>query len=326
MLPLVVEAWVWYGVVVVVALARFVSRGLLFGTITKLQIDDWVMAFTLCLYTVLVVCINIVAHANSNLLPPGFDVNHLTPQDIRDREYGSKMILVVEQCQISIIWLSKVCLLIMYYRLTYNLKENIVIKFLVVYVAASFLIMEICYLAVWCRPFSNYWAVPTPNIQCSAATHHLIMNAVFNLSSDLMMLVVALQMLIRSRLPLRRKIVLSGIFGLGIFVILAAVLNKYYSFTQPFGGQWTYWYVRESSTALLVANLPFCWTLLRRLFNLRAFDSGGATRSQRTLATRATGRVADFDRMSRTSEGSARGANSATLTQDTDNSLQPLNA
>jgi hypothetical protein len=90
-----------------------------------------------------------------------------------------------------------------------------------VYVAATFVVMEICYLAVWCRPFSNYYAVPTPNIQCSAATNHLIMNAVFNISSDLIMLVVALQMLVRSRLPLRRKLVLSGIFGLGIFVVRA---------------------------------------------------------------------------------------------------------
>jgi hypothetical protein len=43
------------------------------------------------------------------------------------------------------------------------------------------------------------------------------------------------------------------------------VLNKWYSFTQPFGAQWTYWYVRESSTALLVANLPFVWTFWRRI-------------------------------------------------------------
>lgn len=28
---------------------------------------------------------------------------------------------------------------------------------------------------------------------------------------------------------------------------------------------WTYWYVRESSTALLVANLPFVWTFWRRM-------------------------------------------------------------
>lgn len=280
MLPLVVESWTWYGVVASIALARFVSRTLLFGTMKKLQIDDWIMTLAFSVYTAFVVSINIVANANSNLFPPGFDINGLTAQEISDREYGSKIVLVVEECQCVTIWAAKACLLIMYYRLTIALKENIVVKILAAYVAFGFVFMEIFYLGVWCRPFRNYWAVPTTNIQCNAATNHLITNAVFNISSDVAMLTMALQMLIRSRLPIRRKLILSGIFGLGIFVILAAVLNKYYSFSQPFGSLWTFWYVRESSTALLVANLPFTWTLLRRIFNLRAFDSNGTSSHQ----------------------------------------------
>lgn len=134
--------------------------------------------------------------------------------------------------------------------------------------------MEILYFGVWCRPFDNYWALPTPNPQCDAATNHLITNATLNISSDLIMLGIAFTLFARSHLPWNRKAILCGIFSLGIFVILAAILNKYYSFTHPFGSQWTYWYVRESSTAILVANLPFTWTLLRRIFNLKSFDSG----------------------------------------------------
>lgn len=300
-----------------IALARFVSRALLFGTMKKLQIDDWIMAFALSVYTTFVVSINIVANANSNLFPPGFDINSLTAKEISDREYGSKMVLVVEECQCVTIWAAKACLLIMYYRLTIALKENIVVKILAAYVAFGFVFMEIFYLGVWCRPFRNYWAVPTPNIQCNAATHHLITNAVFNISSDVAMLIMALQMLIRSRLPMRRKLILSGIFGLGIFVILAAVLNKYYSFSQPFGSLWTFWYVRESSTALLVANLPFTWTLLRRVFNLRAFDSSGSSHqlhSQRTSGVRtpaATARRESPNRARRTSERSEESDESA---------------
>lgn len=96
------------------------------------------------------------------------------------------------------------------------------------------------------------------------------------------MLAIGLSLYIRSALPLKRKLILSCIFGLGVFVILSAVLNKYYSFTQPFGSLWTFWYVRESSTALLVANLPFLWTLLRRVFHLHAFDGSGSSGSRRT--------------------------------------------
>jgi hypothetical protein len=153
-----------------------------------------------------------------------------------------------------------------------NLSANLAVRILAGYIAGSFVVMEILYFAVWCRPFHNYWAVPTPNIQCSAATDHLITNAVFNISSDLIMLVIGFSLFIRSTLPFDRKLIMACIFGLGIFVVLAAVLNKYYSFTHPFGSQWTFWYVRESSTAMVVANLPFCWTLLRRMFKLDAFN------------------------------------------------------
>lgn len=37
--------------------------------------------------------------------------------------------------------------------------------------------------------------------QCNAATNHLITNAVFNISSDIMMLCIPLPLLITSRLP-----------------------------------------------------------------------------------------------------------------------------
>jgi hypothetical protein len=168
----------------------------------------------------------------------------------------------------------------------------------------TFVVMEILYLGVWCRPFNNYFAVPTPNIQCSAATNHLITNAVFNLSSDIIMLGIGLSLFVRSTLPLNRKLILCAIFSLGIFVILASVLNKYYSFTHPFGSQWTFWYVRESSTGILVANMPFLWTLLRRIFKLDAFgkDPGASTvpyHSSRTARGRHTGSPRDSKNINR---------------------------
>ena len=119
MLHLVVESWVWYAVAVFVVICRFVSRALTFGSVKKYQIDDGLMFAAVCTYTVDIVAINIVADATSNLLPPGLDVSTLTPQDIAERQYGSKLVLVVEQMQIVTIWLLKGCLIMMYYRLTY---------------------------------------------------------------------------------------------------------------------------------------------------------------------------------------------------------------
>ena len=243
-----------------------------FGSFRKYQADDYLMAVLLCFYTTLIATINIVRHVSSNLLPPGFDVDSLTKQNIHQRQYGSKLILVVEQCQCVTIWGAKGCLILLYLRLTSVRKENIVIKILAAYVVITFIVMDMLYFGVWCRPFHNYWAVPTPNKQCDTAINHLITNAVFNLTSDCAMLITGLPMFLRMKLPWRKKISVVGVFSLGIFTILAAILNKVYSFSEPFGAAWTYWYTREASTALLVANLPFVWTLWRRILGGKSFE------------------------------------------------------
>lgn len=79
------------------------------------------------------------------------------------------------------------------------------------------IVMEILYLGVWCRPFTNYWALPTPSTQCSAATNHLITNAVLNLSSDLMIISIPMPLLFKVQLPLKNKAILLGIFLIGAF-------------------------------------------------------------------------------------------------------------
>ncbi|KAK7749256.1 hypothetical protein SLS62_008335 [Diatrype stigma] len=55
--------------------------------------------------------------------------------------------------------------------------------------------------------------------------------------------------------------------------VLSAILNKYYSFHTPFAPDWTYWYIRESSTAILTANLPLTYTLLRIVLNFVGLGS-----------------------------------------------------
>jgi hypothetical protein len=153
-----------------------------------------------------------------------------------------------------------------------SLSQNLAVKFVAAYVTVGFVVMEILYLGVWCRPFNQYWAVPPENTQCSAATNHLITNAVLNITSDVMIILIPMPIFLKSQLPLKRKAVLIGVFALGAFTILSAILNKFYSFNEPFGSNWTFWYIRESSTAIITANLPYIWTLLRRIFKLGSFS------------------------------------------------------
>ncbi|KAL6409006.1 hypothetical protein AUP68_07957 [Ilyonectria robusta] len=41
-----------------------------------------------------------------------------------------------------------------------SLKQNLAVKIVAGYAAFGLVLMEILYLGVWCRPFTEYWAVP----------------------------------------------------------------------------------------------------------------------------------------------------------------------
>lgn len=55
--------------------------------------------------------------------------------------------------------------------------------------------------------------------QCSAATNHLITNAVFNISTDLIILSIPMPLLFKVRLPKKNKLILIGIFLIGLFTV-----------------------------------------------------------------------------------------------------------
>lgn len=130
-----------------------------------------------------------------------------------------------------------------------------------------------------------------------------------------MILVLPLPLLVKARLPLtrlakpanifctstdrsfHRKIILLGVFSLGLLVvgiippllsthqltsptlkkILCAILNRYYNFTSGYGSLiYLNWYAGETSTAVIVANIPHCWTVIRSVFSLAPFKSTDA--------------------------------------------------
>jgi hypothetical protein len=180
---------------------------------------------------------------------------------------------IVEQCMCAVQWGTKACLLMLYWRLTREFKRNIVIA-VAAYVAITYVVMESLWFAYWCRPFHDYWLTPVENTQCNTALHHLIVNISFNLSTDLLIMSIPLPLLFRTRMDLKRKLFLVFPFLMGVFTMLCAILSKHLSFTQPFSAEWVFWYCRESSTAMIVTNMPYSWALIRRAFGLNPFFRG----------------------------------------------------
>lgn len=94
------------------------------------------------------------------------------------------------------------------------------------------------------------------------------------------MLLVAIPLLAQVRVPLKQKLILLLIFGMGIFVIIAAILTKVYCLV-PSLISYVYmnWYFREATVAMLVTNLPLVWSLLREVFPAIKSWSGGSKKT-----------------------------------------------
>lgn len=225
------------------------------------------------IYTTLLVLIQISSRYATNLMDPK-DYNTVLsdPKQVSDRIYGSKIVIGLEQCMLFSTWGVKTCMLIFYWRLTQSLRSNLYIKILTGYVALGFVVIMICYYAVYCRPFSQYWAMPVSDMQCATYQYYSITQAVFNISSDAIMFAIPIPLLVRAQLKRHRKILLIGVMSLGLFTIVAAILNKYFNFASPLTTTYQIWYIREASTAIYVANLMCWWPLLRKLFGLKAFS------------------------------------------------------
>ncbi|KAL4944824.1 hypothetical protein BDV06DRAFT_232415 [Aspergillus oleicola] len=251
---LLVEAVVFWSIGVVIYIGRIVARCISNGGIRHLQIDDYIMTLTFAVYTTLLVLIRVSAKYATNLYPASEEEDILAnPDDVKARIYGSKIVIGLEQCMLISTWGVKTCLVTMYWKLTHRLPWHIFVQILAGYVALGFIVIEVTYFAVYCRPFSQYWAVPVDNPQQSS-------------TFDACMLVIPVPLLKGALMPIRKKILLISVLGLGVFVMIAAILNKYFNFASPDTTIYQLWYIREASTAIYVANLMCWWPLLRKIF------------------------------------------------------------
>ena len=127
--------------------------------------------------------------------------------------------------------------------------------------------------------------------QCWSYFDFEIVEGTFNITADLAVLIVAMPLLLRLSIPCQQKIILLAVFGMGVFVIIAALLTKIYSLV-PALTSYSYlnWYFREASVSLYVTNLPALWALVRDTFpavknwgySSRTYTDGPSTRKTRS--------------------------------------------
>ncbi|KIW00495.1 uncharacterized protein PV09_08016 [Verruconis gallopava] len=270
---ILVESIIFGSIGTVLFLGRLWSRALLRRSWKKLMIDDYVMVATFCCYVTLLTLINVSEHyATNEYLPFEADAILANPEEIRQRIYGSKIVVGSNQAYLLTLWGVKTCLLMLYHGLTFGTRGNLYVKIVMVYAALGFVFTEAS-LFIFCHPFSQYWALPVSNQQCANYEHYCIVQMVFNVSSDLLMLAIPIPLIIRAQVSVPKRALLVGTFGLGLFTVTASILDKYFNFTMLNSTVYMIWHIREVSTSVFVANIMCWWPLLRKFFGLKRFLS-----------------------------------------------------
>ncbi|KAH0538578.1 hypothetical protein FGG08_004828 [Glutinoglossum americanum] len=251
-----IETWTLFGTGMLIIVLRMFARIRRLG-VSKLQTDDWLMINAGIWYTLLCLSLNMIASGGGSNLMSQEEIDALTPETIAERVRGSKW--VIARLGLKEVVLTE-------YGNSNGLKQRNVIIWLAYYVGAGFIGCELA-MFLSCRPFHDYWSVPAREEQCSTYQHYVITELCFNISSDLAMLIVALPLLFSAQLRGKQKVIVCIIFGMGVFVIAAAVITKIYSLDpQLLSLVYIFWYFREATVAVYVTNLPLLWSLLLDVF------------------------------------------------------------
>lgn len=99
-----------------------------------------------------------------------------------------------------------------------NLLRQFWVKICAGYTLAGYIAVELT-LFLNCRPFSGYFTIPPPQQQCATYFNYEVVQAVFNISSDLAILLVIIPTLWKMNMSNKEKVPILVIFGLGFFLV-----------------------------------------------------------------------------------------------------------
>lgn len=88
------------------------------------------------------------------------------------------------------------------------------------YTLAGYVAVELT-LFLNCRPFMGYFTIPPPQQECATYFNYEVVQAVFNISSDMAILLVIIPTLWKMNMSNKEKLPIVFIFGLGFFLVCA---------------------------------------------------------------------------------------------------------
>jgi hypothetical protein len=124
-----------------------------------------------------------------------------------------------------------------------------------------------CFATIFhCMPIHRNWQIlPDPGFECSAGVTQNIVIAAGNVLVDGMLLVVPITTMATIQLPLWKKIGITFLMSLGLFVMAMAIVRCVFSVDQgPNLAQSSVWVFREALTTIFAINAPVMVGLFRK--------------------------------------------------------------
>ncbi|KLU87037.1 hypothetical protein MAPG_06043 [Magnaporthiopsis poae ATCC 64411] len=289
-----IELFTLFGIGVLSTVLRTYARIKKVG-FANLAADDFLVWLGLCCYATQASLGYSIGNFAQGLANNGMTDEQRMRIDVNGKEHelrvlGSQIQVAGWTVYSTLIWCFKLSMLFFYVRLTNGLGRayRMRVWFGFGLVLATFF-STILTIFLGCRPFNHYWQVtPNPGNHCQPALSDPIVWSSFaaNVSTDIYLILIPLDLLWSSTLKLYQKIASTIVLGTGIFVLVCAILKTIYVLVDPVNGAQLagQWGTREAFTCVITTNLPMVFPLLRQWFGpllpsfLRSsrYTSGGA--------------------------------------------------
>ncbi|KAH8173646.1 hypothetical protein LIA77_07901 [Sarocladium implicatum] len=263
--PAIIESRAEYVAGSLILIVRWLIRLKTLGGIRGWRWDDWFSVSVFVWHTALFAMVEYLAVKGA---PLGFTQEMreaLTPQMREDMTKGAKGMYASFFILICLVWSAKGVLLAFFLQLTRQTRMHAYVWTMVGVSAACFL--AACFATFFhCLPIRRNWQIlPDPGFECSAGVTQNIVIAAGNVLVDGMLLVVPIRTMATVQLPYWKKLGITFLMSLGLFVMAMAIVRCVFSVDNgPGVAQSSVWVFREALVTIFAINAPVLVALFRR--------------------------------------------------------------
>ena len=213
--PTLLVSWWCTGFALAAILVRVGGR---YVRTEKLFREDWIMFGNILPLVIRMGLVHVILiWGTNNTRTAG-----LTPLDLHHRSTGSRLVLASRIFYALFIWMAKWSILEFLKRLVgafWHTSYEIGLQIIRYFLLATFIAVIISDLAE-CQPFTHYWQViPDPGPHCREGIAQLMTMGICDIVTDITLVAFPIPIVIRSEMPLKRKISLVLLFALSLGLV-----------------------------------------------------------------------------------------------------------